>query len=52
MSCFILYKAGHCFSKVNLTSINITPETIMSAAIILVCITLSKILSVDNTVKK
>ena len=47
---------GYCFDRMDLTSIGISPETIMSAAIILYvtkgCITLSKILGVDNTVKK
>ena len=47
---------GFCFYQMDLTSIGISPETIMSAAIILYvtkgCITLSKILCVDNTMKK
>lgn len=47
---------GFCFDQINLSSIGITPETIMNAAIILYvsksCIKLSKILGIENTSKK
>lgn len=47
---------GFCFDQTNLSSIGITPETIMNAAIILYvskcCIKLSKILGIENISKK